>query len=349
METLRIGIISRWKATCGISLHAEMIAKEFIEMGHEVIVFAPKLESANRWWHHISLGEDEPYVVRCYEERTPDGGQGRFDITLPELDYVIVESYQWLPHEDVERTLRRSNTFKVAVVHEQRRSEFRYSNPYIFNYIAVFDDRFAREVVSGGNIVVIPYPCHPIVRGNRRFAEDKLRFFTFGRQPVEEYKDYIEALDWLSKSYDFEYLVIRSNHLLPFDRDYLVQRVEKLSLEDIYRYLHKSDIHLIPKGQTDGCVVSSTLCQCLGALIPTVVPNTRHFENLPTIDGYKPAVIYENVEDLKGELVRLIEDEDFRRSVLRSAERYVEENRCDRIAKKFIELMKKAIPVVARS
>ena len=143
--------------------------------------------------------------------------------------------------------------------------------------------------------------------------------------------------------------MIRSNHPLPFDRDYLVQRVEKLSLEDIYRYLHRSDIHLIPKGQTDGCVVSSTLCQCLGALIPTVAPNTRHFENLPTIDGYKPAVIYENVEDLKGKLVSLIEDEGFREGVIRSAERYVEENRCDKIAKMFIELMKREVPVIARS
>lgn len=335
METLKIGIISRWKATCGIALHAEMIAKEFIDMGHEVIVYAPK--SVNQW-HHIRLGGDEPYVVRCYYERNAGN---KFPIK-PNADYIIVESYPLLPHEEVEKALR-SIDFKVAVVHEQRREEFKF-NPYSFNYVAIFDDRF-REIVNTENVVVIPYPCHPIVKGNRRFAEDTLRFFSFGRQPVDEYVDYIRALDELSKRYDFEYLVVRSNHEIPFERDYLVQRVERLSLEDVYRYLHNSDIHLIPKKNVNGCVVSSTLCQCLGALIPTVVPNTRHFESLPVINGYRPAVIYKDVNDLVNKLIRLIEDEEFRGNIVKSAEIYVEENRSDKIARKFIELMKRPIIV----
>ena len=116
----------------------------------------------------------------------------------------------------------------------------------------------------------------------------------------------------------------------------------KLSLDEIYKYLHSSDIHLIPKAQTDGCVVSSTLCQCLGALTPTVVPNTRHFEMLPSIDGFKPAVVYDDVGVLKSNLVKLIEDEEFRRGVIRAAEKFVEANRCDKIAKEFLKLYKDA-------
>jgi len=79
----------------------------------------------------------------------------------------------------------------------------------------------------------------------------------------------------------------------------------------------------------------------LGALIPTVVPNTRHFETLPEYDGFKPAVIYENVEDLKEKLVRIIEDEDFRRGVLKAAEMFVNENRRDKIAKRILEVFEK--------
>jgi glycosyltransferase involved in cell wall biosynthesis len=345
METLKIGIISRWKATCGISLHAELIANEFMKMGHEIVVFAPKLESANKWWHHVVIGKDEPFVIRCYEEKTPDGREGKFDpnyVLSQHIDYLIVESYPCLPHRDVERIVRKLNAISVAVVHEQRQTEFSYSNPNVFDAIAVFDERFAKEVVCNGNTVIIPYPCHPIVKGSRKFAEDKLRFFTFGRQPAEEYVDFIKALDWLSSRYDFEYLVVRSNHLLPFERSYLVQMQRRLSLDEVYKYIHSSDIHLIPKAQTDGCVVSSTLCQCLGALTPTVVPNTRHFEMLPSIDGFKPAVVYDSVEDLKSKLVKLIEDEEFRRGVIRSAERFVEVNRCDKIAKEFLKLYKDA-------
>ncbi|WP_457548731.1 hypothetical protein [Archaeoglobus sp.] len=193
-----------------------------------------------------------------------------------------------------------------------------------------------------GNTVIIPYPSHPIVKSIRKFAEDKLRFFTFGRQPIAEYVDFIKALDWLSDRYDFEYLVVRSNHLLHFERSYLVKMQRKLSLDEVYKYLHSSDIHLIPKAQSNGCVVSSTLCQCLGALTPTVVPNTRHFEILPLIDGFKPAVVYDSVDDLKSKLVKLIEDEEFRKGVIRSAERFVEANRCDKIAKEFLKLYKDA-------
>jgi len=345
METLRIGIISRWKATCGISLHAELIANEFMKMSHEIVVFAPKLESANRWRHHVVIGKDEPFVIRCYEENAPNGKEGKFDpnyVLSQHIDYLIVESYPCLPHRDVERIVRKLNTVSVAVVHEQRKTEFSYSNPNIFDAIAVFDERFAKEVVCNGNTVIVPYPCHPIVKGSRKFAEDNLKFFTFGRQPAEEYVDFIKALDWLSNRYDFEYLVVRSNHLLPFERSYLVQMQRKLSLDEVYKYLHSSDIHLIPKAQTDGCVVSSTLCQCLGALTPTVVPNTRHFEMLPSIDGFKPAVVYDGVEDLKSKLIRLIEDEEFRRGIIRSAERFVETNRCDKIAKEFMKLYKDA-------
>ncbi len=337
METLRIGIISRWKAICGISLHAEMIAKEFIDMGHEVTVFAPK---SVKQWHHIIYGEDEPFVVRCYYER--DAGN-RFDITLPSLDYVVVESYPLLPHRDIERAVKHVD-FKVCVVHDQRREEFGF-NPRTFNCIVVFDERFF-EVVNSDNVVVIPYPCHPIVRGNRRFAEDKLRFFTFGRQPMDEYLDYLRALDELSKIYDLEYLVVRSDKLLPFDRNYLVQTVKRLSLKEIYKYLHNSDAHLIPKKNTDGYVVSSTLYQCLGSLTPTVVPNTRHFENLPEINGYKPAVVYNGLKDLKEKLIKLIEDENFRKSVVKSAEIFVEMNRSDKVAKKFVELCKRPIVIV---
>jgi len=69
------------------------------------------------------------------------------------------------------------------------------------------------EVVYGyeEKVRVIPYPCFPAKRGRRKFAEDILTFFSFGRQPVEEYNDFIVALDLLSLGYDFVYRVVRSD------------------------------------------------------------------------------------------------------------------------------------------
>jgi len=49
-------------------------------------------------------------------------------------------------------------------------------------------------------VEIIPYPCYPPREGKRKFAEDRLIFFSFGRQPVEEYEAFIEALDGLSSA-----------------------------------------------------------------------------------------------------------------------------------------------------
>ncbi|HIH70127.1 MAG TPA: glycosyltransferase family 4 protein [Methermicoccus shengliensis] len=338
-----IGIISRWNATCGVSMHAQLICNEFLKMGHRVKVFAPYVQSANRWWHHKIIKKDEDFVIRCYSELDPEtksGGSIEEDEVLSEgLDVLIVESYASLPYDDIERLVRRIEAKTIAVIHEGCRDDIRYTLD-AFDAIVVFDERYQREVVYGyeEKTRVIPYPCHPVRRGNRRFAEDVLTFFSFGRQPVEEYHDFLRALDGISSKYDFVYRVVRSNGLLPFTRPWLEQEQKRLSNEEIYEYLHPSDVHLLPKGNTKYTVVSSTLFLCMGSLVPTVVPNTRHFESLPEINGITPAVIYSDVDDLKEKLIRLIEDEDYRKGVLKAAEEYVEENRSDKIAAEFVKL-----------
>ncbi len=352
-----IGILSRWNATCGISMHAEMIAHEFIKMGHYVKVFAPHVDSANRWWHHrIIRDEEENFVIRCYDEldpRTMSNGRIEMEKILSEnFDLFIVESYASIPYNDVEKLVKRlkeRGTKVFAVIHEGCREHIGYSDMRIFDAIVVFDERFVNEMLPEYRDIahVIPYPCHPIVRGNRKFAEDELIFFSFGRQPVGEYLDYIRALDWLSKRFDLIYRVVRSDGLLPFNKPWLKQERRRLSNEEIFELLHKSDVHLIPKGKTKNVVVSSTLCQCLGALIPTIVPNTRHFENLPEYDGVRPAVVYEDVEDLKEKILRIVEDDEFRKKLIKAAERFVEENRSDKVAKRFIELFEKPQSLVS--
>jgi len=335
MET--IGILSRWNATCGISLHAELIGHQFISLGYKLKVFAPYIESANKWWHHKILREDELYIKRCYEEVAPDATGGSVDkeaILSEDFDCLIIESYASLPYKAIEEILPelKKKAKVVAVIHEGRREDVKYSLDN-FDKIVVFDERYKEMLGESVDAEVIPYPCNPVVRGNRRFAEDGLKFLTFGRQPSYEYYDYIKALDDLSKRYDFTYKVIRSDGLIPFKRSWLIQ--EQRRINDVYPVLHSVDL----KKQTNYIVVSSTLFQCLGALVPTIVPNTRHFETLPEIDGVKPAVVYRDVDDLKRKIERIIEDEDYRKSVLKASEKYVEENRSDKVARMFLRLL----------
>ncbi|GAH23035.1 unnamed protein product [marine sediment metagenome] len=112
-------------------------------------------------------------------------------------------------------------------------------------------------------------------------------------------------------------------------------RMEAAPTEKIYEYLHVADVHLIPKSSTDSVVVSSTAFQCLGALAPIVVPNTKHFELLE-----KEIVKYNNRKELKEAIIKLILDEDFRKDVLNSAEKYVNNNSSEKVAELFIKLFR---------
>ena len=342
---MRVGFITRWRATCGIAMHAELLVPELRRLGCEVKIFAPTLESANRWWHHRSLGEDEEFVVRCYSEVPPEGGAGSIDeeaVLQEDFDVLVVESYASLPYAPLQRLLERLKAKKVCVVHEGAKEVIGYSLD-IFDAVVVFDERYY-EVVDGlcprDKVHVIPYPCHPVVRRGARRREERIVFFSFGRQPEEEYADYLRALKDLRRRYDLIYTIVRSDRRIRASYSWVEQRVERLSTQRVYEYLQNADFHLIPKGNTTLVVVSSTLFQTLGALTPTVAPNTRHFEALPEINGAKPAVIYSSLEDLKAKLIKIIEDEEFRSRVIKAAEEYVRENSSEVVAEKFLSLFR---------
>ncbi|RLF60523.1 MAG: glycosyltransferase family 1 protein [Thermoplasmata archaeon] len=343
---MKIGIFSRWNATCGVAMHAELLGREFLKKGYELKVFAPRLQSANRWWHHkIIRKKDEEFVIRCYDELHPEKMEGGWvdenKILKENLDYLIVESYVSIPHKNVENLLmkiKKEKTKTIAVIHEGDENDIKYTTLEIFDRVVVFDKRYIKEVIPKFThlATIIPYPCLPVRERKRKFAEDGITFFSFGRQPFREYADFISALESLYPSYDFIYKIVRSDGLLPYSKPWLIQTRGRLGNEEVYSLLHSSDIHLLPKGETKKVVVSSTLFQCLGSLTPTVVPNTRHFETMKETGAI---VIYEDVEDLKTKLKQVIDNEDIREGIIKSAKAYVMENSSEKIAEKFIELL----------
>jgi glycosyltransferase involved in cell wall biosynthesis len=195
-----------------------------------------------------------------------------------------------------------------------------------------------KEKYPEEKINIIPFPCRPVVKGNKKRARkelgipgDKTLLFSFGKQPLFEYKDYLWLAKELEKRYDLKYLVLRSYGDLPPESDCLEVRRGTPEYEVIYKYLYASDAFLWPKVETENIVITSTVCQCLGALTPIVAPAVRHVE---LID--KEIVKYKDRKDLKEKVIRLIEDADFKQEVLRHAGQYVRENSAEKIAKKFI-------------
>jgi len=347
---MRIAIFSRWNATCGISLHAELLGREFINLGHEILVFAPYVNSANRWWHHKIIKDDEDYVIRCYYENDPiEGTSGRVDedkILQHKFDVLLVESDRCIPYRSVEKLVSklRGKCPVILVIHEGLKEHIQYSDLSIFDAIVVFDNRYINEVIGNGkhgNIHIIPYPCHPPVSRKRRaFGEDLIKFFSFGRQPINEYDDYINTLSWLDKLLHlrFRYLVIRSDQPLPYKASWLIQNTGRLPTSEIYKILQDVDVHFIPKANTRKVVVSSTFYQTVGSLTPIIAPYTRHFEAIPKINGMKPIILYRNIEELKSVVIKIIEDNKFRRKIIDTMRKFALKNSSRIIAQKFLIL-----------
>ncbi|MET1159913.1 MAG: glycosyltransferase family 1 protein [Thermoprotei archaeon] len=360
---MRIAIMSRWKATCGVSLHAELLAKALMKQGVEVIVFAPTLDTANRDWHHIPVdNRDEPWVYRVYGETDdyayPYGGFiDKETILNADYDVFVVEGYQRLPVNELRKIAPeiKKKAKLVLVVHTGYVRDLEPLMRIDWDLITVFDKRFINELIRFFGVKairktkIVPYPFLVIddVKPYRpEYAENKLLFITFGRQPIIEYLDYIRVLRKLAKKYDLVYWIIRSDRELPVKDPWIIQEVKRPSHEELFSYVLGADIHLLPKSETKAVVVSSTLAQILYTGTPTVVPNTRYFETIPPHgSGFDVVVKYElgNTIDLYSKLRILIRNKELYQEVSRRAKEYAFRYNSEKIAREYIELFKKLI------
>ena len=359
---MKIAIMGRWNATCGISQHVETLAYNFLRMGYQVVVYAPTLESAMRDWHHKLIKEyDEPWVKRVYTETEeylyPYGGIIKSEELLGDnYDILIVETYPRFPLQalvELSQKLRRKTPL-IAVVHQSYIREIVPMVKMRWDAIVVFDKRYVTELfhIFGDRILrkihIIPYPfLTPKTDSfNPVYPEEKkdydYLFFSFGRQPLKEYSDYFFSLNELKSRYKLKYWVIRSNGPLPLKEKWIIEWRKRPSLEEIYSYLLASDIHLLPKGDTRGVVVSSTLAQTLYAGTPTIVPDTRFFETIEVDErGIGPVVKYRpgDVIDLSRKIKMLLDEPETREKVSKLAREYALKYSETRIVKKFIDLI----------
>ena len=355
---MKIAFLTRWNATCGVSLHAELLCRKLHSMGYDVQVFAPRLISASRDWHHRKVKvRDEEWVSRIYDETTeidyPYGGSIDDALYEEDYDYLFVELYSKLPILELvrkaEKLWRKSRL--IGVIHVGYRRDIKPILKISWNAIVIFDHRYYDGLLKGFDLTKverieeIPYPF-AIIRDaasiRPEFAENGELFFTYGRQPVSEYIDYIRALRELRGEFDLTYFVLRSDQNLPVNKTWIVQEVDRPSLTKIYGYLLGADIHLLPKGDSRGVVVSSTVCQCLYSGTPTIVPDTRYFEMMPVDErGFGPVVKYKpgDLNDLMEKIRLLIRDESLREMVSTRAREHALKHSDEAVAKKVLNLI----------
>jgi len=353
---MRLCIISRWNASCGVSLHAELLGREFIKRGYDVRVIAPTLESANKDWHHIILNvKDEEWVYRCYEESSD--GYGIVDERCVEslrCESILVEFYGRIPYVSLGKLLRKLHRDSriIVIVHSTTIDEIKGLVMMPYDFIVVFDRRYIDELlnrinVSQESIKIIPYPCVEEVNAKPYrpdFAHNKILFFSFGRQPSNEYKDFIKALSKLRSKYDLVYWIVRSSdELRDLNYDWIKQWRQRLSLKEVFSYLKGSDIHLLPKskGYEGKVVISSTVYQTIASLTPIVTLDGKYVETIPTNENGIGAIVkYRNVNDLIRKLTLLIEDNELRNYVVSKAKEFVEKYKVSKIADIYAKLIR---------
>ena len=352
---MKIGFLSRWGATCGVGMHAEILAREFIRMGHEVVVFAPTEESASKEvkYYKRTEAQDPEFVKReIYTEVdnvTEEGWVKEEEILKENLDLLIIETFWRVPVKPLTRLIEKLKIPVISVFHEANIFKAREVVKLPCDKIVVFDRRFYDEIlefyeIPREKVEVISYPVMKSydVEPERPVSEDKFLFFSFGRQPVEEYCDFLNALKKLRKRFDnVHYWIIRSDGRVDYEAEWITQWQKRPTVEKLYSYLKGSNVHLLPKGNTPNVVVSSTLYQIIASETPIVIRDSRFVETIETdAYGFGPIVKYRNIHDLVHKLELLMLDREQVEDIKKEVRVFVEKYGGDKIAQEFLDLAK---------
>jgi len=351
---MKLAILSRWNSACGVSLHAEIVGREWVKNGHNLIVFAPD--------NVRPVGKDEEYVVRCFS----DEGDHAKTFFQPEpfldTDYemLVVERVEWVPLEPLKKIFSemKKKAKMVYVVHERRLP----TNPlfYEFNWDAIvcFDQRYKEQWLkrfAENKLHIIPYPTGHLQKGDKQRARkeldlplDKRIIFSFGWAPELHVFPVLPELQRLNESFPFLYLVLADPKYIaadvqPLKGHKLIELRHELATRDrIYTYLHASDVYLIHKQREEiregEAVVPSSILMCMGALAPVITSDTDFVWFLD-----KEVMKYSNNNELRRLLINIFKGDEIVIKVLKESEKYVISHSPGRIAEQFIKLFDKLL------
>jgi hypothetical protein len=234
----------------------------------------------------------------------------------------------------------------VFVVHEGKPPK----NPIFYKFdwdaIVCFDKRYKEflcKIYPEDKIHIIPYPCHPLMPGDKEEArtrlnlpQDKKIIFNYGIG-VYRHLHLLPTIERVSKRYPLILLTLTyiQEWFDLFDTlrtryKFIELRKEKLPINTLYTYLHAADCLLVHKDSAEAVVVPSTACLCLGAGRPILAYNTNFFAAFDK-EVLKYSSLQEALEDV-------FEERDNVKLVLKTAEEYVMKNSSIEVAKKFIKL-----------
>lgn len=351
---MKIAMMTRWNVPSGQSSHAEPVVRGWLKSGHDVKVLAPAGMDLT-----LMYDRDEPFVHRCY---TMDiwGERERYDYFFDPKPFLeddhsafVVEDAEIMPMPELLELFPqiKQKAKTIFVVHEVGLPD--NPNWYKFDWDAIvcFDKRYkeflAKAFVSE-KIFIIPFPCSPVNHGDKSEARKQLGLplngkiiFAYGYDTLFFHIDLLQVIENLSRDYPVHFVLLHhhSTYLSEAVKtipDCIIYREEMPKLDRLYTYLHASDAYInYGRAKIAGVGVSSSVAACLGAGIPVLVNGNCNFFDLCGNEVIK----YYDLNSIEEKLRNIFEDKIEIKRTLAAAEKYVNENDENMIAKAFIDLM----------
>ncbi len=342
---MKIAMMSAWNTDSGVSVHAELVGREWINMGHSLQIFT----FFKHDFHGTTMvGKDEEFVVRCFT--TSNHPRAYLDprpILSADYEIFVVQDLGMLPMDELAKIFYhiKKKVPTVSIVHDNQPS----SNPSYYQFdwdrIVCFDQRyeaFLQKVHPADKIQIIPFPCHPVRKGDQMEARKRLGLplkkkiiLIFG-QRIKEHLPLFPVIRELNSRISPLVLIVSQkdlDELQMVDGVEMEVRKESPTIEVLYDYLHASDVLILHRNPCEGAVVSSAAFQCLGSGCPILASDSPFFETLKEV-----VVTYSNLEEFKEMLVELL-DKGERYQVYQNAmQGFVKRNSAEVIARQYIDL-----------
>ena len=346
---MKIGMMTAWNETSGVSIHAELVGKEWIKNGNKLTVFS-FIESD---FHGSCLiGTDEDYITRCFGTSIRSNYLNPIPFLKEDYDIFVAQDIGMLPRDKLAKIFPRikKKAKTVLVVHTNKLIDDPSFYQFEWDALCCFDYRyknFLKEVYPEEKIHIIPFPCHPWKEGNKEEYRKKLKLpldkkiiFVFG-QKWRQMLDTVPALAEINGRYPTLLLIFSgAQRVYGFDalkgKMEVEIRKEVLEKEKIYEYLYAADTMIFGKHSTEGVVLSSTAHLIMGSGCPIIARDSNFFELMG-----EEVLKYKNLEEFKERLISVFEQDENYQRCREAAKKYVQRNSSDKVAKAFIQLFRK--------
>jgi len=342
---MNIAMMSAWNTDSGVSVHAELIGREWLKMGHRLQVFSFFTSD----FHGTAIvGEDEEYVVRCF---TTSGCSNRYldprPILSADYDVFVAQDLGMLPKDELAKIFHhiRRKASTITVIHDSGPSPDPSFYQFDWDKIVCFDHRyesFLQKYHPVDKISTIPFPCHPLRRGNQQEARVKLGLphekkilLIFGHR-VKEHLPLLPIIREGNSELPLLLLIVSQkdlDELQGMEGIEVETRRESPSIESLYSYLHASDVLILHRNPCDGVVVSSAAYQCLGSGCPILARDSTFFETLGDV-----VITYSDNREFKESLLDVLHGGERYQASQRVLEGFIKKNSAETVAKKYIDL-----------